>query len=133
MATEEPSGPEPIRADDQLRYHPKMGELVVDGVLREFSDPGPAAEPARSARVAIERFVAERADDLKAGAVELREDSADEGAATLRIRYAQYINDLPVFGAGLHAAARLERPAVTRVANKVEVEVADAPDRKSVV
>ncbi|HEY5882257.1 MAG TPA: hypothetical protein VIU11_25330 [Nakamurella sp.] len=125
--TDMPRSARPGRGDERLRLHPRVGEITVDGVLREYSDPGATADRTSSARRAIEQFVGGRARALRADVADLREHRADEGVNTLRIRYRQYLSGLPVFGAGIHAAASLDRAAVTRVANTVEADVADAP------
>lgn len=119
--------PQPRRGRDQEVHHPKVGEVVRGKVLREYSDPaaGPTRSP--SARDAIERFLSARANDLKTDSLDVREESAAEGSNTLRIRYRQYLNDLPVFGAGIHAAANIAKSAVTRVDNHVDTEVDAAP------
>jgi hypothetical protein len=113
---------------DAQKYHPNAGEVVHADVLRSFSDPGGDRYRARSARKAIEGFLGERAKDLKVSRLDVREESADEGVNTLRIRYAQYLNGLPVLGAGIHASADLARASVTRVENTVDDDVVDAPD-----
>ena len=51
-------------------YHRKVGEVVVGGVLRAFSDPGGVRHQAGSAREAIEEFVGLRAADLKTGGLD---------------------------------------------------------------
>jgi hypothetical protein len=121
----------PRRSDEFPHFHPKVGEVVADKVLREFSDPVGERQGARSARGAIQRFLSSRAKDLRIDGLDVREDSATEGANTLRLRYRQYLNDLPVFGAGIHAAANLAKASVTRVDSTVEVDVAAAPDPAS--
>ena len=93
-----------------------------------FSDPGGGRYQARSARKAIEGFLDARAGDLKVDRLDVREESAAEGVNTLRIRYTQYVNDLPVIGAGIHASADIARASVTRVENTVDNDLSAAPD-----
>src|SRR6476619_6978687 len=116
------------RDDNQERHHPKVGEVVRADVLREYSNPGGAASGFGSAREAIESFLGSRANALKADTLDVREESAAEGSNTLRIRYRQYLNGLPVLGAGIHASANLAKASVTRVDNAVDTDVAGAPD-----
>ena len=116
------------RDDNQERHHPKVGEVVRADVLREYSNPGGAASGFGSAREAIESFLGSRANALKADTLDVREESAAEGTNTLRIRYRQYLNGLPVLGAGIHASANLAKASVTRVDNAVDTDVAGAPD-----
>lgn len=113
---------------ESQKYHPHVGETVRAGVLRSFSDPGGDRYRARSARKAIEGFLGERAKDLKVAQLDVREESADEGVNTLRIRYGQYLNGLPVIGAGIHASADIGRASVTRVENTVDDDLSGAPD-----
>ena len=61
----------------------------------------------------------------------MREESADQGVNTLRIRYTQYLNDLPILGKGIHASADIARKAVTNVRNTLDVSVGGAPDPAS--
>ena len=119
--------PRARRDDNQERHHPKVGEVVDHEVLREFSDPA-ATSRSGSARAAIEGFLEARAGDLKTGDLDVREEDATEGTNTLRIRYRQYLNGIPVLGAGIHAAANLTTAAVTRVDNSVDTRTQGAPD-----
>ena len=112
-------------------FHPKVGEIVRDDVLREYSDPAAGPTRSRTARDAIEGFLSARAGDLKTGSLDVREVSADAGANTLRIRYGQYLNGLPVLGAGIHASANIAKAAVTRVDNSVDGDIGGAPDPAS--
>jgi len=117
------------RSDDEsLKFHPEVGEVVRGDVLRSFSDPGGDLHRGRSARKAIESFLDARAADLKVDKLDVREESAAEGVNTLRIRYGQYLNGLPVIGAGIHASADIGRASVTRVENTVDDALSDAPD-----
>lgn len=113
---------------EPLQYFPDVGDTVKDDTLRKFTDPIGAQYQGANARDAIEGFLRARAGELKTGGLDVREESADEGAGTLRIRYAQYLNDLPLLGNGIHAAADMQRRAVTNVTNKLDEDVAGAPD-----
>ena len=113
---------------EPLKYFPDVGDTVKDDTLRKFSDPIGAQYRGSDARDAIESFLRVRAGELKSGDLDVREESADEGANTLRIRYTQYLNDLPLLGKGIHASADIARKAVTNVSNKLDESVAGAPD-----
>ena len=112
-----------------FRMVPDVGERVEADVLREFTDPGGTLWRGDSPRAAIESFVAARAGDLKTGEADLREVDATEGAVTLRIRYRQFHNDLPVLGAVLQAVANLKTSSVVRVDNQADQDLAGAPAR----
>lgn len=114
--------------NEPLKHHPNVGEIVRAEVLRSFSDPTGDRYRARSARKAIEGFLDDRAGELKVDQLDVREESAAKGVNTLRIRYAQYHNDLPVIGAGIHASADIGRGSVTRIDNTVDADLSDAPD-----
>ncbi|NJP93845.1 hypothetical protein HCN51_31125 [Nonomuraea sp. FMUSA5-5] len=118
----------PHHDPDFLRVTPGVGEQVRDDVLRTFSDPAGTRERAASAREAIERFMAGRASDMKTGPLDLREVDASEGINTLRIRYQQYHNGLPVLGSGAQAVADIEQAGVTNVDNTTDGDLAGAPD-----
>ncbi|MBL7497408.1 hypothetical protein I6A84_15380 [Frankia sp. CNm7] len=109
-------------------YHRKVGETTDGQVLRSFSDPGGVKYQAGTARAAIEDFIGRRSRDLKADTLDVREENAAEGANVLRIRYGQYVNDRPLLGAGIHAVADTERGALMRVDNRLDDDVAAAPD-----
>ena len=113
---------------EPLKYFPDVGDTVKDDTLRKFSDPIGGQYRGSDARDAIESFLRARAGELKSGDLDVREESADEGANTLRIRYTQYLNDLPILGKGIHASADIARKAVTNVSNKLDESVAGAPD-----
>jgi zinc metalloprotease ZmpB len=113
---------------EPLKYFPDVGDTVKDDTLRKFSDPIGAQYRGADARDAIESFLQARAGELKSGDLDVREESADEGANTLRIRYTQYLNDLPLLGKGIHASADIARKAVTNVSNQLDESVAGAPD-----
>jgi zinc metalloprotease ZmpB len=112
---------------EALRLVPDVGERKEEGVLREFTDPAGTQWRGDTPRAAIERFVAERAGDMKTRGADLREVDASEGAGTLRVRYRQYHNDLPVVGATLQAVASLETASVVRVSNTADPDLAGAP------
>jgi hypothetical protein len=94
---------------EPLKFFPDVGDTVKDDTLRRFSDPIGAQYQRSDARDAIESFLRARAGELKSGDLDVREESADEGANTLRIRYSQYLNDLPIL-AGAGVAAQQARP-----------------------
>jgi len=112
---------------EALRIVPDVGERVHDGVLREFTDPGGSLYRAESPRAAIDRFVAQRGGDLKTGGVDLREVDSAEGIGTLRVRYRQFHNDLPVIGATLQAVASLRTASVVKVSNGADQDLTGAP------
>ncbi|WP_405593248.1 hypothetical protein [Streptomyces sp. NBC_01092] len=119
-------GPE---VDKPLRMVPQVGERKdSDGVLRKYVDPGATLSRAPTARKAIDGFMRARADELKAGEVDLREVDSVEGAATLRVRYQQFHNDLPIRGATIQAVADVKQAAVIQVDHSAEVDVSDAPE-----
>jgi hypothetical protein len=94
---------------EPLKFFPDVGDTVKDDTLRRFSDPIGAQYQRSDARDAIESFLRARAGELKSGDLDVREESADGGANTLRIRYSQYLNDLPIL-AGAGVAAQQARP-----------------------
>ena len=106
---------------------PEVGERVDAGVLREFTDPAGTLWRGDTPRDAIEQFVAGRRRELKTNTVDLREVDASEGAGTLRIRYGQFHNDLPVLGATLQAVANLRTASVVKVSNSADQEMSGAP------
>jgi hypothetical protein len=112
---------------EALRIVPEAGDTVQDGVLREFTDPGGTLYKAESPRAAIDRFMAQRGGDLKAGEADLRELDSAEGAGTLRVRYGQFHNDLPVLGATLQAVASIRTSSVVKVNNAVDQDMSAAP------
>ncbi|MBB5781760.1 hypothetical protein [Nonomuraea jabiensis] len=65
---------------------------------------------------------------MKTGPLDLREVAASEGINTLRIRYQQYHNGLPVLGSGAQAVADIEQAGVTDVGNTTDGGLAGAPD-----
>ncbi|MGY1761585.1 hypothetical protein ACI79G_10250 [Geodermatophilus sp. SYSU D00779] len=111
---------------EALRIVPEVGDTVQDGVLREFTDPGGTRYRAESPRAAIDRFMAQRGGDLKAGGADLRELDSAEGAGTLRVRYGQFHNDLPVLGATLQAVASTRTSSVVSVSNAADQELSGA-------
>ncbi|MFD7909275.1 hypothetical protein ACFV30_00880 [Streptomyces sp. NPDC059752] len=119
-------GPE---ADRPLRMVPDVGEHAdAGGVLRKYVDPGATLARASTARKAIDSFMAARSGDLKTGSIDLREVESTEGAATLRVRFQQFHNDLPVVGATVQAVADVKQASVIQVDHTGEMDVADAPD-----
>jgi hypothetical protein len=112
---------------EPLQVTREVGEKVRDGVVRSFSDPAATTVTARSPRGAIERYLSDRASGLKTESVDLRETEASAGKATLRIRYQQYVNDLPLLGAGVQATADVQRAGVLRAENSVDLDVDGAP------
>ncbi|WP_329105398.1 hypothetical protein [Streptomyces sp. NBC_01439] len=119
-------GPE---ADRPLRMVPDVGEHAdAGGVLRKYLDPGATLVRASTARKAIDSFMAARSGDLKTGSIDLREVESTEGAATLRVRFQQFHNDLPVVGATVQAVADVKQASVIQVDHTGEMDVADAPD-----
>jgi hypothetical protein len=108
---------------------PDVGEYAdADGVLRKYVDPGATLARASTARKAIDTFMKARSGDLKAGTMDLREVDSTEGAATLRVRYQQYHNDLPVVGATVQAVADVKQASVIQVDHTGEMDVSNAPD-----
>ncbi len=119
-------GPE---VEKPLRVVPDVGEHTDDaGVLRKYVDPGATLTRAPTARKAIEQFMKARKGDLKAGTIDLREVESSEGAATLRIRYQQFHNDVPVSGATVQAVADVKQASVIQVDHGGELDMTDAPD-----
>lgn len=119
------SGAEP---DEPLRIVPEVGEHKDDSnVLRSFTDPGGTVARGATAREAIEQFLARRGKDLKADAADMREVSSAEGVNTLRIRYQQFHNGVPVLGTTLQAVADLTLASVVQVDNAVDTDLAGAP------
>ncbi|MFE5555033.1 hypothetical protein [Streptomyces sp. NPDC056544] len=119
-------GPE---ADRPLRMVPDVGEHAdAGGVLRKYVDPGATLARASTARKAIDSFMAARSGDLKTGSIDLREVESTEGAATLRVRFQQFHNDLPVVGATVQAVADVKQASVIQVDHTGEMDVAEAPD-----
>ncbi|EFL36322.1 predicted protein [Streptomyces viridochromogenes DSM 40736] len=117
------------QADKPLRMVPGVGEHTdSDGVLRAYVDPGATLHRAPTARQAIDRFMKARSDSLRTGRIDLREVDSAEGAATLRVRYQQFHNDIPVVGATVQAVADVKQAAVVQVDHTAEVDVSDAPD-----
>ncbi|MFF3942740.1 hypothetical protein [Streptomyces phaeofaciens] len=117
------------QSDQPLRMVPGVGEYSdTDGVLRKFMDPGATLARASTARKAIDQFVKARSADLKADTIDLREVDSTEGAATLRVRFQQFHNDLPVLGATVQAVADVNQASVVQADNTGEAGVADAPD-----
>ncbi len=110
-----------------LRIVPEAGDTVQDGVLREFTDPGGTLYQADSPRAAIDRFMAQRGGDLKAGGADLRELDSAEGAGTLRVRYGQFHNGLPVLGATLQAVASTRTSSVVKMSNAADQDMSGAP------
>ena len=102
-----PNGSEQGGGEAPYRMVPDVGERVEDDVLREFTDPAGTLWRGDTPIAAIERFVAARGSELKTSGADLRELDAAEGVGTLRIRYRQFHNDLPVLGATLQAVANL--------------------------
>ncbi|MEU9117367.1 hypothetical protein AB0D04_37925 [Streptomyces sp. NPDC048483] len=112
-----------------LRMVPDVGEHADDeGVLRKYVDPGATLTRAPTARKAIEQFMKARTGDLKSGTIDLREVEASEGAATLRIRYQQFHNDVPVSGATVQAVADVKQASVIQVDHGGELDMTHAPD-----
>ncbi|WP_189733954.1 hypothetical protein [Streptomyces nojiriensis] len=119
-------GPE---ADRPLRMVPDVGEHAdAGGVLRKYVDPGATLVRASTARKAIDSFMAARSGDLNTGSIDLREVESTEGAATLRVRFQQFHNDIPVVGATVQAVADVKQASVIQVDHTGEMDVADAPD-----
>ena len=73
--------PRARRDDNQERHHPKVGEVVDQEVLREFTDPAATSWRGVS-RTRGDRDASSpsRAGDLKTGDLDVREESATEGA-----------------------------------------------------
>ncbi|MEX2981254.1 hypothetical protein [Streptomyces sp. C36] len=119
-------GPE---AEKPLRMVPGVGEHTdAEGVLRKYVDPGATLTRAPTARKAIEQFIAARQGDLKSGGIDLREVDESEGAATLRVRFQQFHNDVPVAGATLQAVADVKQAGVIQVDHGGELDMTGAPD-----
>ncbi|MFI1255502.1 hypothetical protein ACH4U6_17225 [Streptomyces netropsis] len=118
-------GPE---EEKPLRMVPGVGEHTdAEGVLRKYIDPGATLTQAPTARKAIEQFMKARRGDLKSGNIDLRETEASEGAATLRIRYQQFHNDVPVSGATVQAVADVKQGSVIQVDHGGELDMTGAP------
>ncbi|GIH92737.1 hypothetical protein ACFFMN_37225 [Planobispora siamensis] len=115
-------------AADPLRVAPDVGDTVHDDVLRRYDDPAGTRRRASSARAAIEEFMSGRAGEMKTAGLDLREADSAEGVNTLRIRYQQFHNGLPVFGSGVHAVADIRLASVTNVDNSTDEQLASAPD-----
>jgi hypothetical protein len=119
-----PAKPKQNESDRRLlRLTPETGAKVEGDVIREYSDPGATGVTASTARGAIEKYLADNSGNLKVGRADVREVDAAEGAATLRIRYQQYVNDLPLFGAVVHAAANVAKAGVVGVTNNVDTAI----------
>ncbi|MGR6963956.1 hypothetical protein ACU610_05810 [Geodermatophilus sp. URMC 61] len=112
---------------EALRIISEAGEVVRNGVLREFTDPRGTSYRSESPRAAIDRFMEQRGGDLKAGGADLRELDSAEGAGTLRVRYGQFHNDLPVLGATLQAVASMRTNSVVKVSNAADQDLSGAP------
>ncbi|WP_395358450.1 hypothetical protein ACHGLA_01600 [Streptomyces sp. YH02] len=112
-----------------LKVAPGVGEhRGADGVLRRYLDPGATLFRAPTARRAVNTFVRERAQDLGTDGADLREVDKEENEATLNVRYQQFHEDVPIFGATLQVVADARQAAVVQVENTTELDVSDAPD-----
>lgn len=97
-------------------------------ILRRYADRLAAVHVAADARAAIERHVRVRAADLGLVGLDIREDHAEEGVGTLRIRYAQHHLGLPVLGAGVEVTADIARASVIALHSTIDEGLGEADD-----
>ena len=116
-----------MNSEQMLQVVPEMGERKdADGVLRSYWHPT-APPQAGSPRAAIDEYLAEHADDLTSGAVEMEEIGEATGAGVLRVTFGQRLNGLPLLHADLTAVADLSRNSVIAVTNRLDPAVTGAP------
>ena len=115
----------------QLGHAPSGADMTESEILRRYSDRLAAVHGITDARAAIEQHVQMRASELGLVGLDIREDHAEEGVGTLRIRYAQHHLGLPVLDSGIEVSADIAHASVISVHSTIEDRLAEAPDPSS--
>jgi hypothetical protein len=115
--------------DRRLPEHVPAGIDVTEAdILRRYADRLAAVHGVADARAAIEHHLRVRADELGLVGLDIREAHAEEGVGTLRIRYEQHHQGLPVLGAGIEVLADIAHATVIAVHSTIEEGLGEAPD-----
>ena len=111
-----------------MDHQPGRTGVSEADVLRRYADRLAAVHGVADARAAIEHDLRSRAPELGLVGLDIREDHAEEGVGTLRVRYAQHHLGLPVLGAGIEVCADIANASVIAVHSTLDDALEGAPE-----